>query len=121
MATTTTTDGWPRYCDGDDLAADWERAGLDRLLGESSSPAGEHLNVTERLVVSPCEGRFQPEGGHDGADTGTVRRGEVIGSVARGRDVEAVRSAFDGELMGLLVQAGERVRTGQPVAWLRRT
>jgi biotin carboxyl carrier protein len=30
-----------------------------------------------------------------------------------------VRSAFAGWMMGLMVHDGERVREGQPVAWLR--
>jgi biotin carboxyl carrier protein len=42
----------------------------------------------------------------------------VIGFVDGGGKSTPVRSPFRGFLMGLLAHAGERVREGQPVAWL---
>ena len=33
--------------------------------------------------------------------------------------LNTVRSPFTGRLVGMLVSAGERMREGQPVAWLR--
>ena len=48
-----------------------------------------------------------------------VHEGQVVGLVeGPGRQVE-VRSFCTGFLMGMLVEPGQRVRSGQPVAWLR--
>ncbi|MDA8063383.1 MAG: hypothetical protein M0T80_13325, partial [Actinomycetota bacterium] len=52
----------------------------------------------------------------DGVGPGApVEVGSLLGSVAG----EDVRSPFAGTLMGMLASPGERVQTGQPVAWLR--
>ena len=94
---------------------------LDSLLEAlATTPAraataleGEHLFATERLVVSPANGVFQPgEGITAGAPVGV---GHLIGLVG---DHE-VRSPFAGELMGILALEGERVTASQPIAWLR--
>ena len=94
---------------------------LDRLLealaASSARPAasieGEHLFATERLVVSPGAGVFDPE---SGVEAGTaIAVGHLIGRVG---DRE-VRSPFAGELMGVLALDGERVTASQPIAWLR--
>jgi len=90
---------------------------LENLGGrENSEPAeGEHLYVTERLVVSPCAGVFVPE---TAVGDGTViETGSVIGTVG---DTE-VRSAFAGQLIEFLALPGERVQLAQPIAWLRST
>ena len=42
-----------------------------------------------------------------------------IGSVEGPGTSEQVRSPFRGQVMGMLAEPGERVREGQPVAWLR--
>lgn len=85
---------------------------------------GEHLYVSERVVVSPSSGVFEPVAdladlGPGGAtETGPGRPvsvGDLVGSVG---DKE-VRSPFAGLLVGLLAHAGERVIDGQPLAWLR--
>lgn len=95
---------------------------LDRLLEEvAATPAtsavgtheGEHLFATERLVVSPAAGVFEPA---DGVTEGTtVEPGQIVGRIAG----EAVRSPFAGVVMGVLAMAGERLSVSQPVAWLR--
>jgi len=94
-------------------------ADLDALLEafggrENSEVAeGEHLYVTERLVVSPCAGVFVPETAvTDGTNVDT---GSVIGTVG---DTD-VRSAFAGQLIEFLALPGERVQLAQPIAWLR--
>jgi len=68
---------------------------LESLGGRNTTePAeGEHLYVTERLVVSPCAGVFVPE--------------------------TDVLSAFAGQLVEFLALPGERVQLAQPIAWLR--
>lgn len=86
--------------------------------------AGEHLYMSERVVVSPAAGvfepaTFQPAVAEPAAmGTGpapTVEVGAVVGRVG---DTQ-VRTPFAGALMGHLALAGERVVQGQPVAWLR--
>ena len=94
---------------------------LDSLLEAlAASPArsvatleGEHLFATERLVVSPAAGIFQPS---EGIDAGVaVGVGYLVGRVGD----HDVRSPFAGELMGVLALDGERVTASQPIAWLR--
>jgi [acyl-carrier-protein] S-malonyltransferase len=74
---------------------------------------GEHLYVSERMVISPCAGIFEPL---DRMGEGElIEVGALVGRTGR----EEVRSPFRGWLMGMLAFPGERVQTGQPVAWLR--
>jgi [acyl-carrier-protein] S-malonyltransferase len=97
---------------------------LDRLVGLlagdtalhtfASGHQGEHLYVSERVVISPCAGIFEPPA-ETLAPNGAVEVGSLIGTVS-GTDV---RSPFEGWLMGMLAQPDERVQTGQPIAWLR--
>ena len=87
------------------------------LHSYAASHHGEHLYVSERMIISPCAGIFQPTG----ASAAAFAEGEEIevGTIL-GRVGEAdVRSPFAGWLMGMLALPGERVQTGQPVAWLR--
>ncbi|MDP6862076.1 MAG: ACP S-malonyltransferase [Acidimicrobiales bacterium] len=81
--------------------------------GQGSSGAGEHLYVTERLVVSPCAGVFVPKQGIS-ADQ-LINVGDVVGWVAE----EEVRSPFAGLLMEFMALESERVTARQPIAWLR--
>jgi biotin carboxyl carrier protein len=84
---------------------------------ESVISSGERLAVPERVIVAPASGSFRPvaadDHGHD------VAPEQVIGFVDGAGHSTPVRSPFRGFLMGLLAHAGERVREGQPVAWLR--
>jgi [acyl-carrier-protein] S-malonyltransferase len=94
---------------------------LDKLLewvgsGHSASLVaheGVHLFATERLVVSPAAGVFEPIAGV--ADGTRIAVGTVIGHVAE----TEVRSAFDGVLQSYIAVSGERVTARQPIAWLR--
>ena len=94
---------------------------------------GEELEVPERVILAPAVGVFQPLGpearatieDEPGVTAGGVSEGEMVteGQVvavveARGR-AHPVRSAFTGFLVGMLAHPGERVREGQPVAWMR--
>lgn len=88
---------------------------------EAGSVHGEVLMVPERVILAPAPGRFRPldedpDAGAGGAD---VTREQVIGFVDGIGHSTPVHSPFHGRLMGLLASAGERVREGQPVAWLR--
>jgi biotin carboxyl carrier protein len=82
--------------------------------------AGEVLSVPERMVVAPASGIFQPAPPVTVTAEGElVHAGQVIGAIL-GPGVETpVVSPFDGFLMGMLAAPGERLRPGEPVAWLR--
>jgi biotin carboxyl carrier protein len=88
---------------------------------------GERLTMVERVIVAPRAGVFRPHADApvDRAADGLAERpleiwpGEPIGLVEGPGTSEAVCSPFRGRVMGMLAEAGERVRAGQPVAWLR--
>lgn len=95
---------------------------------------GEVLAVPERVIVAPAVGVFRPLADSDvdltelgtaiAGDTpappGTVvAAGQAIGVIEGPGSSTPVRSPFAGFLVGMLARAGERVREGQPVAWLR--
>jgi biotin carboxyl carrier protein len=90
---------------------------------ESGPVHGELLVVPERVVLAPTAGRFRPAGpagdGDAAPDGRLLAEEEVIGFIDGTGHSTPVRSAFSGFFMGLLAHAGERVREGQPVAWLR--
>jgi [acyl-carrier-protein] S-malonyltransferase len=88
-------------------------AGNDRLHAFAIGHQGEQLYVSERLVISPGPGVFQPAA--DAVVEAAVEVGTLLGRVG----ADEVRSPFAGQLIGVLAQAGERVQAGQPIAWLR--
>lgn len=78
---------------------------------------GESVAVQERMIVAPGVGRFRLTAvAYPGA---FVDEGDEIGVVEGPSTSHAVRSPFAGRLMGVLASEGERLRTGEPVAWLR--
>jgi [acyl-carrier-protein] S-malonyltransferase len=83
-----------------------------------TEPAGEHMSILERLVVAPGAGTFCR-----GACTvrvgDQVGQGQIIGFARSNIGLHAIVSEFTGTFMGFLAIEGERVHTGQPVAWLR--
>jgi [acyl-carrier-protein] S-malonyltransferase len=90
---------------------------LDLLHGTVVEPTGthegEHLFATERVVVSPSAGVFDPD---PSLSAGLVLvPGQVLGRVGD----EEVRSPFTGSIVGVLAVPGERVTISQPIAWLR--
>ncbi|HEX3621213.1 MAG TPA: hypothetical protein VHT97_02750 [Acidimicrobiales bacterium] len=86
---------------------------------ETGTIHGENLAVPERVIVAPAPGTFRPVDAADAAVEAQVVEEQVIGFVEGRGHSTPVRSPFGGRLMGLLAHAGERVREGQPVAWLR--
>jgi biotin carboxyl carrier protein len=86
---------------------------------ESGTIHGETLAVPERVIVAPAPGTFRPVEPGDATTELAVEAEQVIGFVEGKGHSTPVRSPFGGKLMGLLAHAGERVREGQPVAWLR--
>jgi [acyl-carrier-protein] S-malonyltransferase len=89
---------------------------LEILAGEAAHPKaldGEHLYMTERIVVSPEAGIFVPDSRWNDGDR--VEVGDVLGHIG---DTE-VRSLFAGSIGGFNALDGERVTASQPIAWLR--
>jgi multidrug efflux pump subunit AcrA (membrane-fusion protein) len=85
---------------------------------------GEVLAVPERVIVAPVVGVFRPLGDTDvdltgAGDSTLIAAGQAIGVVEGPGSSTPVRSPFGGFLIGMLARGGERVREGQPVAWLR--
>ncbi len=79
-------------------------------------PVGECLVVPERVVVTPVVGVFRPRAIEDGS---TDRESDLIGVAECLGGTSPIRSPFEGTFMGMLAFDGERLRAGQPVAWLR--
>jgi len=113
---------------------------LEKLIaatteGSSSVPFhlaghGEHLYITERLVISPAAGLFEPaqldvphplERARDPNSADSFQRGPQVnvGDVIGWASGVEICSPFAGELIGILAIPGERLTEGQPVAWLR--
>ena len=86
---------------------------------ESVLSSGETLGVPERVIVAPASGRFRPLAEDPVSDEHQLDEEQVIGFVDGVGHSTPVPSPFRGLLVGLLAHAGERVREGQPVAWLR--
>jgi len=107
----------------DAVAATTEAAHREDALHQ----VGEHLYMSERVVVSPSSGIFAPEQSlaapgagllpgtlESGADS-TIDVGDLVGRVG----VAEVRTPFRGEVVRWLAAEGERVQQGQPLLWLR--
>jgi CRP-like cAMP-binding protein len=108
---------------------------LSRIRGDEPAPArssvavddvtgtgalGEHLSVSERVVVAPRVGNFRPSSLDAATEAGTaVASGQLIGYVDSLGEQAEVRTPFAGFFMGMLAAPGERVHAGQPIAWLR--
>jgi predicted deacylase len=83
---------------------------------------GELLDVPERMIVAPTVGVFRPHVVHgtSGPQLGdVVDAGDEIGVLEGPGTSIPVCSPFRGMLIGMLAHPGERLREGQPVAWLR--
>ncbi len=89
---------------------------LEVLAGEpthSRALDGEHLYMTERVVVSPSAGVFVPDGRF--AEGTRVEVGDVLGHIGEAE----VRSLFAGTVGAFVALDGERVTASQPILWLR--
>ena len=109
-------------------------SGVDDWAATIPSHQGEHLYTSERVVVSPASGVFEPAphlaaleatalaeataapGSGAGAEPGSLLAvGDPVGTVG----LTDVRTPFEGILVRWLAVRGERVMEGQPVAWIR--
>lgn len=84
-------------------------------------PAGEILDVPERVIVAPTSGTFEAAPGVAGDEGLAVERGQVIGTVRGPNASTPVTSPFAGVLVAMMATSGERLRAGEPIAWLRAT
>jgi [acyl-carrier-protein] S-malonyltransferase len=89
-------------------------SGNSALHAYAAGHQGEHLYVSERVVISPGPGLFEPAAEMELASEMAVEVGTLLGTVSG----TEVRSPFAGRLQGMLAQPGERVQPGQPIAWL---
>lgn len=80
---------------------------------------GDDVRVPTRMILAPEAGTFRPSPPETCTTEGEiVQPGASVGTVeSLGRTID-VTSAFHGLLMGMMALPGERVRAGQPVAWL---
>ena len=78
---------------------------------------GEGLVVPERMIIAPSVGVFRPLGDLD--EGALLDEGQAVGAVDGPGTSTPVCSPFRGRLVAMLVHPGERLREGQPVAWLR--
>ena len=78
---------------------------LERIEGEAAAAhhEGEHLFMTERVVVSPAAGLFAPIADLDSGRP--IEAGDLLGTVGEAE----VRSPFSGRIEGVLAHLGERV------------
>lgn len=105
-------------------------AGSETRHAYAAAHQGEHLYTSERVVISPAAGVFEPVPGlaapgpgalsPDGTDVpggpgAPVAVGDLLGNVG----LAEVRTPFAGTVVGFLAHPGERVAAGEPVAWLR--
>jgi biotin carboxyl carrier protein len=88
-------------------------------MNEGLHATGEGLQVPERVIVAPAVGVFRPLTGAPPAEGALLAEGQSIGVVEGPGTATPVRSPFRGKLAGMLAHPGERIREGQPVAWLR--
>jgi [acyl-carrier-protein] S-malonyltransferase len=109
-------------------------AGTDEWTASAPAHQGEHLYTSERVIVSPTPGVFEPDvhlaalestalaeataapGSGEGTEPGSLLAvGDRVGTVG----LTDVRTPFAGILVRWLAVRGERVVEGQPVAWIR--
>jgi biotin carboxyl carrier protein len=76
-------------------------------------------NIRERVVVSPCSGRFHPLPPESFTTEGEwVEPGQVLAQVRNGDTVVEVHSAFRGWVMGMLALDGQPVKDGDALLWI---
>lgn len=80
---------------------------------------GEDPWIEIRMVVAGRAGTFRRGFRPDGAGSDVeVAPGQLIGTIESLGEETCVASPFRGTLRGMLAETGERVRVGQPLAWL---
>jgi biotin carboxyl carrier protein len=99
-----------------------------RARGAKSSPrtdtdtfaSPESTPIDERVVVSPCSGRFAPLPPEMFTAEGEwIEPDQVVAEVRSGSSSVQVRSAFRGWMMGMLAVPGQPVKSGEALFWVR--
>ena len=86
--------------------------------GSPASTTAKASLVPERMIIAPSVGVFRPLDDVDAGDL--VDAGQTVGAPRRPRHLHPGRAARSaGGSSGMLAHRGERLREGQPVAWLR--
>ena len=84
-------------------------------------PSSEVFELSERVVISPSAGRVALPPVSSRAEEGEfVLSGESVAAIKVGGSEVPVRTVFRGWMMGFLVLDGQPIRSGDPVAWLRK-
>jgi biotin carboxyl carrier protein len=82
--------------------------------------APETTPIQERMVVSPCSGKFVPHPPEVFTTEGEwVEPGYVLAEVQTGAERVPVRSGFRGWVMGMLALPGQPVHEGDALFWIR--
>jgi biotin carboxyl carrier protein len=80
----------------------------------------EATDIQERVVISPCCGRFKPMPPETFATEGEwVRRGQLLAHINTGTASVPVESLFEGWVMGMLAVPGQPVSERDPLFWIR--
>ena len=94
--------------------------GLRSMQDADAVAIGEGLSVAERMIPAPSSGTFEPSSPCTFTAEGELlHQGQTVGAVHHSGAVHPVRSPFTGFVMGFLAGSGEKVRSGQPLVWLR--
>ena len=90
------------------------------MTGVDTQPVvADAAHIRERVVVSPCSGRFHPLPPESFTTEGEwVEPGQVLAEVRNGGDVVEVRSAFRGWVMGMIALDGQPVKDGEALLWI---
>ena len=79
----------------------------------------ESAAIRERVVVSPCAGRFSPLPDDIFVAEGEwVEPGQTIAEIKTGSSRVQVRSPFKGWVMGMLAMADQPVHSGEALFWI---
>lgn len=85
------------------------------LISRHGFPSELSDQPTWRMIVSPFSGHFT----HHGVELGEeVRAGKVIGTIANRRESVELSADHDGTLIEFMVEDGDPVSPGQPIARL---
>ena len=80
----------------------------------------EPAPARERVVVSPCNGRFRPLPPEIFTSEGEwVEPGSILAEIYQGETIEVVRSSFSGWVMGMIAFPGHSVQRGEALFWIR--
>jgi biotin carboxyl carrier protein len=87
---------------------------------EEFAPAPEVTHIDEKVIVSPCAGRFFPLPPEVFTTEGEwVEAGQPVGEVQVNGETVVVRSPHRGWMMGMLAVVGQPVRSGEALFWVR--